>query len=201
MPLHDHTAYPYVVSTPPAAGTRFVSNTDARAFLRLEVVDIDDAELEAFIDAAQAATERFTRLTLFTTEFATTRDFFGPPFELKRAPLIATVSITRLVLNVATAVTATVFKDINVGVLNYGSIVLKADQIWPSDQDHEERTIEIKFNAGFGAASTDLPPDLIQGMLRVLADMVENRGDCDAQGATISNGGKALLRRFRIMDV
>ena len=200
-----NTAYPYRVTTPPVGDPLFMTLVEARSYLRLTTADVDDAELTVFINAAQSATERYTRLTLFTTIFETTRDFFSPEMMLNRAPLISVGSVQRLVADALTTVAATTYKIIDNDVINYGSIVLKAGQIWPSDQDAEARAITIQFSAGFGAAATDLPPDLIAGMQRVLSDLYENRGDCscDCAGAimSMSQSAKAILARFKIMSV
>ncbi len=198
-----NTAYPYRITVPPAGDPLFITLDEARSYLGLTSADISDADLTAFIKAAQAATERFTRLTLFTTRFVTTRNFFYPEILLKRTPLESTISVERLVNNILIAVASTVYKDIDTEVLNYGSIVLKAGQIWPSDQDAEARAITITFDAGFGADATSLPPDLVDGMKRVLADLFENRGDCSCDGAmaSMSASAKALLGRFKIMAV
>lgn len=195
------TAYPYRIVTAPAAAT-FITLDQARSYLRLTSADISDADLTAFIEAAQAATERFTRLTLFTTGFETTRDLFQSEFLLKRAPLVSVTSVERLVGDVLTAVAASTYKAIDTGVINYGSIVLKAGQSWPCDQDAEARAITITFNAGFGVDSTFLPPDLIEGMKRVLSDLCENRGDCSCSDMDkLSSDARALLGRFKIMAV
>lgn len=196
-------AFPYTVTTPPPGDPLFVSLDDARNFLRLSTDDIDDDELTAFIKAAQAAGERFTKLTFFTTGITTKRDLFTHEIVLRRAPLDSVVSVSRQVADVQAAVAASVWKAIDEGQINWGSIVLKADQIWPSDQDRERRAIEIVFDAGFGVDSTSLPEDLIQGCLRVLADLYEDRGDCTCAGAlaSMSVAAKALLGRFRIIEV
>lgn len=195
------TAYPYRVITAPVAAT-FITLTQARSYLRLTSADISDADLTAFIEAAQAATERFTRLTLFTTEFETTRDFFQSEFLLKRAPLDNITSVERLISDALTAVDASTYKAIDTGVINYGSIVLKAGQTWPCDQDAEARAITITFDAGFGPDETFLPRDLIEGMKRVLSDLYENRGDCSCSDMDkLSSGARALLGRFKIMAV
>lgn len=196
-------AFPYVVTTPPAGDPLFVSLADARAYLRLDAGDPTDDELTAFIKAAQAAVERFTKLTLFDTTFTTKRDVFVCEIQLRRAPLQSVTTVKRQVSDVQTTVDASVYKAIDEDVNNWGSIVLKAGQLWPTDQDIERRTIEIAFVAGFGADSTALPPDLITGGLRVLADLIENRGDCSCAGAmsTMSPAAQALLGRFKIMEV
>lgn len=196
-------AFPYVITTPPAGDPLFVSLADARAYLRLDADDPTDAELTAFIQAAQAAVERFTKLTLFDTTFTTKRDVFTSEIQLRRAPLQSVTSITQLVSDSPVTVDASTYKAIDEDVNNWGSIVLKAGQLWPTDQDIERRTIEIAFVAGFGPDETTLPPDLITGALRVLADLIENRGDCSCAGAmaTMSPAAMALLGPFKIMEV
>ncbi len=195
------TAYPYRVAIAPAGDPLFITTDQARTFLRLTASDITDEDLTIFIRAAQSAAERFTRLTLFTTTFETTRDFFHhSDFFLRRAPLTSITSIERLVMDVLVTVDTTTFKAIDTDVLNYGSIVLKAGQIWPSDQDHEPRAITITFVAGFGADATFLPDDLVEGMKRILSDLYENRGDCGDQG-NLSTVAGALLARFKIMTI
>lgn len=202
-------AFPYTVTTPPVDDPLFVSLADARTYLRQSAAALPDDELTRFIKATQAAIERFTKLTLFDTVFQTKRDFFtssvASEIVLKRAPLQTVDQISRQVIDVQTVVANTIYKAIDENVINWGSIVLKADQIWPTDQDRERRTIEIDFTAGFGTDSTDLPPDLVEGGLRLLADLWANRGDCpcDCAGAISSMTGDArlLLGRFRIIEV
>lgn len=195
------TAFPYQVTIAPAGNPLFITIDQARAYLRLTASDITDADLTIFIQSAQSAAERFTRLTLFTTTFETTRDFFHhSDFFLRRAPLISITSIQRLVNDVLITVDVATFKAIDTDVLNYGSIVLKAGQIWPSDQDHEPRAITITFVAGFGVDATFLPNDLVEGMKRILSDLYENRGDCFDQN-NLSTAAGALLSRFKIMTV
>ncbi len=198
-----NTAFPYRISTPPVGDPLFITLAQARSYLRLTSTDVSDSDLTAFIKAAQAASERFTRLTLFTTIFKTTRDFFLQEFLLRRAPLISVTSVERLISDVLTTVDATIFKAIDTDIINYGSIVLKANQVWPHDQDDEARAITITFSAGFGTTSTDLPDDLIEGMKRVLGDLFEDRGDCSCDGAmaSMSSSAKMLLGRFKIMTV
>ncbi len=198
-------AFPYVITTPADTATLFVSLDTARTYLKQDACALPDAELTAFIKATQAAIERFTKLTLFTTIFQTKRDLFTCELVLKRAPLQTVDQISRQVSDVQEVVAATIYKAIDENVINWGSIVLKASQIWPSDQDLERRTIEIDFTAGFGDDASDLPFDLVQGGLRLLADLWANRGDCacDCTGAMSSMSGeaRALLGRFRIIEV
>lgn len=199
-------AFPYVITTPADSNTLFVSLNEARTYLKEpDDEQLTDQALTSFIKATQAAIERFTKLTLFTTIFQTKRDEFSREIVLKRAPLQTVDQVSRLVADTQTVVASTVYKAIDEDVINWGSIVLKADQLWPFDQDLERRTIEIDFTVGFGIDATFLPFDLVQGGLRLLDDLFANRGGCacDCAGAISSMSGeaRALLGRFRIIEV
>ena len=88
-------AYPYKITVPPAGDPLFVSLDDARAYLRLDATNPTDEQLTEFIKAAQACVEKFTKLTLFTTEFMTKRDRFSCEEVLRRAPLDAATGFHR----------------------------------------------------------------------------------------------------------
>lgn len=57
--------------------------------------------------------------------------------------------------------------------------------------------IEIQFIAGYGTAS-DVPDQLKQAMLLMIAKLYEDRGDCDEGDTTMSNTVKLLLNPFKM---
>lgn len=201
MNYYRTRAYPYTVITPPAGDPTFITILEARAHLGLNAdPDPPDAEVLAFINQAQAAVERFTRLTLFNTGFQTFRDFFPLEIELRRAPLQSVEEIASLLAGTFEVFDNANYKLISTGMPFYGKVVLKDGACWPIDIDDERESVRIQFTAGFGADATSLPPDLVAGAKRVLTDIYENRGDCDSCDA-LSQSAKALLTRFIIMDI
>ena len=201
MNYHRTRAYPYTVITPPSGDPTFITVTEARAHLNLNPdPDPPDAEVLAFINQAQSAVERFTRLTFFNTGFQTSRDFFPPEIELRRAPLQSVEEIASLLAGTFEVFDSANYKLISVGMPFYGKVVLRDGIYWPIDIDNEREPVRIQFTAGFGADATTLPADLVAGAKRVLPDIYENRGDCDSC-ETLSTSAKALLTRFIIMEL
>lgn len=209
--FHKQRNYPYNITVNDNADVLFVTLEQARDYLKITSDDIDDADLTAMILAVSRATERYTKLTLYTTTFTTTRDLFDyiTLNKLKRAPLISIGSIQYLVDDSLVTIDSSIYKTLSVDVLNFGSIALKAGNIWPVSRDEELAGILITFDAGMATDQDSLQekyPDLIQGMLRMLADFYTNRGDCnDCGGASGTSGPssstKNLLAPFRIMEI
>lgn len=204
MTFHCVTNYPYKIITPPTGDPLFVSLEDARTYLKVDVDNISDDDLTALIKAAQDAGERYTKLTFFNTEFLAQFDFFCDEIVLRRAPLNSINSISRQIDDVDVLVDSDIYKIIDENQINYGSVAIKANQNFPNDFDNEKRIIQIQFVAGFGEDATFLPNDLILGLLRLLADYYEDKGDCSCNGildSTIPKSARMLLMPFRIMEI
>ncbi len=60
-------------------------------------------------------------------------------------------------------------------------------------------SVEVVFNAGYGATWTDVPPDLARAAIMLAADFYENRASQDA--TSLPSGILALLDRFRPIRV
>ncbi len=60
-------------------------------------------------------------------------------------------------------------------------------------------SVEVAFNAGYGATWADVPPDLARAAIMLAADFYENRASQDA--TSLPSGILALLERFRPIRV
>jgi uncharacterized phiE125 gp8 family phage protein len=60
---------------------------------------------------------------------------------------------------------------------------------------------EISFDAGFGAAWSDVPSDLRQAVLMLAAEYYENRNDMGLRDAGLPYGIMALIERWRTVRV
>lgn len=60
-----------------------------------------------------------------------------------------------------------------------------------------EGAVKVVFDAGFGAAWTDIPVDLRQAVLLLAGEFYEHRHDDGAQGAGLPFGVVALIERWR----
>lgn len=56
-----------------------------------------------------------------------------------------------------------------------GSIVLLPDQYWPVTQFQRYHPVQIQFIAGYGDNPSDIPSPIMDGMLRGIGDLYENR--------------------------
>lgn len=201
---NSSNAYPYVITVAPATDLLVVTADAARNFLRIDNDLVGDTEMEGFIRAAQAAVERFTKLTIFLTTFETKRDclIWGQDIQLRRAPLQTITSIKYLLADVETTIDAATYKTIRAKVNNFGLIALKEDENWPTDIDTEAEAVTILFIAGMTDDPCALEFDLVQGVLRVISDLYYNRGDCScSDDDKMSGAAKALLGKYRILGV
>lgn len=59
--------------------------------------------------------------------------------------------------------------------------------------------IEIQFIAGYGDAASDVPEQIKQAMLLIIAKLYEDRGDCDDCDSTMPKTAKLLLNPYRMI--
>ncbi len=196
-------AYPYIAVPVDAAELAFTED-EVRVYLGYptgDTVSFTDQEAQDLMLRAQAAFERCTWLTLFDTNFTNLRDFFDTPrMQLRRAPIQSITSINHLVDNVLTVVDASEYKLTRANQLFFGNASLKEGESWPGDTDHEDEVVEVKFLAGFGPDETSLPEDLKAALLRIIADLHANKGDCSDDDA-MSSGTNAMARKFKIVEI
>lgn len=192
-------AHQYAIATPPAGSPQAVSLQEAKAWLRVDGAD-DDAIIGRLIRAAQIAVERYTRLTLFTTTFRTTRDGFGQDWELRRGPIQAITRFEYRVGGVLSAVNPASYFLSSDGT--FGRPALREGFTWPINADWERDAVEIEFTAGFGASASDIPDDIADAILRHVADSYANRGDCACDAASgLAMSAVAVIQHRRIIDI
>lgn len=209
-------AYPYVAIDPAIEARLFITVAEARLYLRLAPdPDPADAEVTDYIRQAQAIVERLTGLTFFTTKFRTFRDCFPydlrtfrgyssaeseTEIKLRKAPLIGIDEVSFLRSGEFDVFDSAKYKTVQAGMNYYGAMVLKQDYSWPIYIDQEREAVKIDFSVGFGADAAALPYDLVAGTKRVLADLYENKGDCDPS-YMLSASARQFLNRFIIMSI
>ena len=102
---------------------------------------------------------------------------------------------------------ATVFSTSNYQVSTYsglnpsnGRITLRDGDGWPSPSRNADG-IEIHFISGYGDASSDVPQQIIQGILEEIAFRYEHRGDLLDVNTINSQMAVGLLATFRLFNV
>ncbi|HHL20743.1 MAG TPA: hypothetical protein ENJ52_04370 [Aliiroseovarius sp.] len=156
---------------------------------------VQDSVLENFLRAALSAIEARTGKALFSRSFQWTltawRDLAAQALPV--APVTAITSLS-IVDRLGTT-----------EVIDPSKYVLEQDM-------HRPRLVAttfclpaipvagsavIVFDAGFGAAWTDIPFDLRQAVLLLAAHYYEHRSDAAASGREIPHGVTSLIQRYR----
>lgn len=159
-----------ITVAPPAVEP--VSPDEARAFQRIDEME-SDSVVAATIAAARAAAETYLRRRLITQTLAVKLDGFPAAIELPVAPVQSVTSI--VYLDGAGAATTLPAGDYR---LLDGStpprIVPSADAVWPVPQAVPE-SVTVTFVAGYGAAATDIPADILAGVRLLFGHLYNNR--------------------------
>ncbi len=119
---------------------------------------------------------------------------------LQRSPIAAITSVKYTLAGVLTTIASSVWY-LKKG-LQWSELLLQDEQDWPTDGDNlettNEHTIEIVFTTG---AASQLQAAKL-GMMKHLAHLYQNRGDCSAAEAAEKSGAQSiyddLLRIERI---
>lgn len=191
-----------------------------KSYLRIDSND-DDALITMLIKASASFIEKYTTRTLINTQYLTYRDNFGygsfawgfPAaygccgIELRRSKLVSIDNFTyKNSQGVVTQVDPSLYYVTD--DVDFSSILLMPNRQYPSDVLCVRQAIAIEFTAGYGDTADDIPIDLQEAMLQMVADMYFNRGDCVAAGRMscscqkyLSGASKAILDQYKIVTI
>ena len=172
-------------------GTAPVKIEDVKTHLKIET-DADDVFLKPLIRTASEFAEKYIGRDLRVNTWTLLIDKFEARICLLRDPVASITSVKHLVATVLTTVANTVYY-LKKGI-HRSEILLIDGQEWPTNTDTREHAIEIEF-------VTEAHPCLEQakaGIMRHVAFLYENRGDCDAAESVKKSGASALYDQFRI---
>ena len=159
-----------------------VSKAEAKLHLRVDI-DTDDDLITALVVAARRYVEAASRRSLITQTWDLVLDTWPEsPFEIPRPPLQSITSITYVDDD---GDTGTVSSDDYV-VDTYsepGRVALASGASWPGATLQELAGVRVRFVAGFGDASTDVPENYIQAMKLLIGHWYENRKAVETTGA------------------
>tara|TARA_R110000824_G_scaffold47353_3_gene134940 strand:+ start:5161 stop:5814 length:654 start_codon:yes stop_codon:yes gene_type:complete len=202
-----------------------ISLTEAKTHLRVDST-ADDAYITSLIIVAREAAELYTQRTFITQTWQMFMDcwpigkgrddwFSGvrqmpitsitgsSSIELPKPPLQSVTHIKTY----ANDDTATTYSSANYYVSTYsglnpsnGRITLRDGDGWPSPSRNADG-IEIHFISGYGDASSDVPQQIIQGILEEIAFRYEHRGDLLDVNTINSQMAVGLLATFRLFNV
>lgn len=174
-----HTpAYQYGLTVATSATVEPVDIDSAKSFLRVDTAD-DDFLIATFITAARQYVENKLERTLCNTTWRLTLDAFpdgNDPIILYRPPISSATT------NVAITYTDANGNSTTLASSNYqvdfrsepGRIYPGYGQTWPFPRDIPN-AVTITYVAGYGNSVDSVPAGIRAYMLRVIAEMYENR--------------------------
>jgi len=182
-----------------------VSLSDAKAWLRVGHAG-EDAAITALISTAAARVETETGRALFTRAFRETLDSWHPrrlsgcasAFALAVAPAVSVEAVRTF----DRAGEATLWDEAEYRVdtaADPGRLIARAPFAFPRP-GRLAAGIEIDFTAGYGSSASDVPPALIEAVLRLVADGYAASEPALAAGrgpARLPETVESLLRPFR----
>ena len=168
---------------------RLIEGTDpldlatVKAYIKVDST-ADDVLLQSMIESAvDFATSYTGRQYRADTRWRVTMDDFDNRICLRRSPVSSIISVEYLVSSVWTTVSSVVYYLKKSPT--WSEVLLSDGQTWPTDLDTIEHGVRIDFETAPHAHTLDSAK---LGMLRMIAAMYDDRGDCEKLMAATSNG-------------
>jgi uncharacterized phiE125 gp8 family phage protein len=186
---------PLQLITPPALEP--VTLDEAKAQLKVDTSD-DDALITTLITAARARAEWHTGRAFVTQSWVLWLDCW-PGDGIAQVPLppLQSVSAVSAYARDNTANTVDPSRYFVDTVSAPGRVVFDC-LTSPGFDLRRRNAVAIAFDAGYGAAASDVPEPLRQGVLEILAELYVNRGDGPEE---IAPPAQALLAPYRIFKL
>lgn len=178
-----------------ARGAPPVKLEDAKVHLKLEHTDADDDLLTLILKVATEFAEGYTAQEIRVNTWKLLVDEFEDRILLRRNPVDAITSVKHLVDTVLTLVASSTYY-LKKGVQS-SEILLASGEAWPTDTDDRDQAVEIIFTT-VAIAKLDV---VRLGILRHVAHLYENRGDCDSAESARKSGATLLYDQVRISRV
>lgn len=149
-----------------------VSLDDAKLYLRIDGTD-EDAVIGDLIKAARTVVEQKGRLALITQTWDYTLDAWPDVIRIPIGPVQSVVSVTYVDSNGTTQTLDPAEYQVD-NSQNPARITPAYGRVWPVARV-QPNSIAVRFVAGFGDTTADIPRDLRQALLLLLGHFYENR--------------------------
>lgn len=176
--------------------TEPITDAEAKAHLRITHND-DDQYIATLITAARQHVENYTRRALITQTWDYYLDTFPDCINLPMPKLQSVYAITYTDTNGATQTLSSTVYTVDTDAVP-GQVYLAYGQSWPIVRSIP-KAIKVRFVAGYGNASDDVPDAIRHAMLLLIGHLYENRTAADAPMAELPMGFSALLMPYRVI--
>lgn len=157
----------YEIVTAPT--TEPLTLAEAKVQLRESSSDFDTQITSQIIAARAAAETRIGRSLITQTWKATLAEFPGHDMiQLARPPVQSITSVTYLDTDDVRQTFAA--SNYTLDRFGRGFVTLNDGAFWPSGVKEQAGSIEVTFVCGYGAASSDIPGDLVNAVRLLLED-------------------------------
>ncbi len=181
MPDYDHIPGLTLV-TPPSIEPLSLSET--KLYLRVSTTS-EDSLITGLITAAREIAESYTKRSFITQTWMLSYDHFVPrKVFLPRGPVQSVTSVNIVHRDSSVQSFTSYYVSALGDVVVFDAIPL----------GHE---IQVTYQAGYGAAETNVPQPLLTGMLSHIADMYENR----SMSVSLKDPITALYDQYKVMRI
>lgn len=158
--------------TPPAAD--WITLADAKLHLRVDAdVTADDALIAGLVKSVQRACEARCQRSLITTTWELQADDFCGPLRLLYPQVQSVTSVKYIDRAGVEQTLATTVYDADVSS-EPGRVTLADGQVWPVTRC-QPNAVRVRYVAGYGAAASAIPEDLVLWMKLHLGHYYEHR--------------------------
>lgn len=163
---------------------------EAKLHLRVDSA-ADNALITSKIVTARLLVEKETGRVLITTNLEMAYDEVGESFELPYPPLQSLTKIETISdAGVKTEVSSDIY-DVDLSINTPGRVKLKNGNTWPTHRGFA--SFIVTFQAGYGAAGSDVPELIREAILQTVAHLYENRS-----AQSMPDGAKLLVRFYKV---
>lgn len=182
----------YELVTPGAGPVRL---KDAKAYLKVDNKS-DDFVVRSLLLATVQYAEKYTGRDFRANSWKLLLDGFEDRICLRRSPVASITQVQYTLAGTLTTIAASVYY-LKKGP-QFSEVLLLDEQEWPSDGDDVETTNEHTIEITFATAVPALLEEARSALLKHLAYLYQNRGDCSSEEAARRSGATEMYDHFRI---
>lgn len=189
-----------------------VSLSEAKRHLKASTdLNVEDSLITDTEAAARQHYESQTRRSLVNQDWTVQLEGFptGDVIELPRAPLASSMSSTNVTVRYfpstggsKTLSGSSFFVDRVDAELEFGRVVLKSSESWPSTELRQRTGVEVDFTAGYGGSS-DVPQDHKHAIKLLTGHWYEHREAVQSDGVAreVPQALNSLIWQNRVPEV
>jgi uncharacterized phiE125 gp8 family phage protein len=183
------------------ASAAWITLADAKLHLKVDAdITADDTLISGLIKSVYLACENACKRSLMTTTWELAVRCFAAQLSLLYPRVLAVASVKYIDMDGAEQTLPTTEYDVDVA-LEPGAVTLAYGKTWPATRP-QPNAVRVRYTAGYGAAASDIPEDLVLWMKLHLGHYYVHR-EASISGTIITPLPYAdgLLDSYRVWSV